>query len=75
MPTREQTKPMFTITTGDEKYKVIDLSTGGEAHFDSKLDAYKHMAVLVTLGHHYRLEVAGSKSPLLAVRPAVDHLR
>lgn len=49
---------MFTIVTGNEKYKVVDLDTGGETYFDEKLDAYKFMAYIVNvLGHHYRLEV------------------
>jgi hypothetical protein len=48
---------MFTIITGKEKYKVIDLSNGGESFFDDKLEAYKFMAILVRLGRHYRLEV------------------
>lgn len=48
----------FTIVTGKEKYKVIDLDTGGEAYFDDKKDAYYHMALIVNLLHHnYRLEV------------------
>jgi hypothetical protein len=48
----------FTVITGKEKYKVVDLDTGGEAFFDEKLDAYKHMAIVANvLRHNYRLEV------------------
>jgi len=48
----------FTIVTGNEKYKVVDLVTGGVAWFTSKVNAYKYMAVLnFKLGHNYRLEI------------------
>ena len=50
----------FTVIDGTEKYKVVDLSTGGESFFDDKIEAYKYMAVLVRLGHSYRLEVRGN---------------
>ena len=45
------------VVTGQEKYRVVDLTTGGEQFFDEKLDAYKHAAILVRLGRNYRLEV------------------
>ncbi len=48
----------FTIITGDEKYKVIDLVTGGESFFEDKREAYQMMAVLKNkLNHNYRLEI------------------
>lgn len=48
----------FTIITGNEKYKVVDLVTGGECYFDNKVDAYKHAAIIVNvLGHNFRIEV------------------
>ena len=48
---------IFTIVTGKEPYKVIDLDTAGEAYFEDKLKAYKYMAFLVNvLNHNYRLE-------------------
>ncbi len=47
----------FTVTTGDEPYKVVDLDDGGEAFFDEKVDAYKHIAWIKSRGHNYRLEV------------------
>ena len=56
-------KPMFTIITGNEKYKVIDLDTGGEAFFDEKIEAYKYMAIIQNiLEHYYRLEVRDQHS-------------
>jgi hypothetical protein len=51
-------QPMFQIIDGTEKYKVIDLVTGGESFHDEKLDAYRMCHVLVNVLHHnYRLEV------------------
>lgn len=52
-------KPVrFFVVTGQEKYKVVDLETGGESFFDDKIEAYKMAWVLLnTLGHNYRLEV------------------
>lgn len=53
----------FTIIDGTEKYKVVDLDTGGEAYFHEKLDAYKFMAWIANvLGHNYRLEVDETKT-------------
>jgi len=48
----------FTIVTGKEKYKVVDLVTGGVAWFTRKVDACRYMRNLnFKLGHNYRLEV------------------
>ena len=46
-------EPMLT-----EKYKVIDLVTGGESYHEEKIQAYRMCAFLVNVwGHNYRLEV------------------
>lgn len=46
----------FVVTTGRERYKVVDLDTGGEAFFDDLLHAYARCAILKRLGRSYRLE-------------------
>jgi len=52
--------PMFQIVTGDEKYKVVDLVTGGESYFDEVIPAYRMCSFLINvLRHNYRLEVRG----------------
>jgi len=49
---------MFQVVDGTEKYKVIDLVTGGESFFDEKIQAYRMMSFLINVwGHNYRLEV------------------
>jgi len=54
----QKERPMFQVIDGTEKYKVIDLATGGESFFTEKLDAYKMCHILVNVLHHnYRLEV------------------
>ena len=51
-------EPMFQVVDGTEKYKVIDLVTGGESYFDEKIQAYRMCAFLINVwGHNYRLEV------------------
>ena len=51
----------FQIVDGTEKYKVIDLVTGGESYFDEKIQAYRMCAFLINVwGHNYRLEVKES---------------
>ena len=51
-------EPMFQVVDGTEKYKVIDLVTGGESYFDEKIQAYRMMSFLINVwGHNYRLEV------------------
>jgi hypothetical protein len=51
-------QPMFQIIDGSEKYKVIDLVTGGETFFTEKVHAYRMMAFIADrLQHNYRLEV------------------
>ena len=53
--------PAFQIVDGTEKYKVIDLVTGGESYFDEKIQAYRMCAFLINVwGHNYRLEVKES---------------
>ena len=53
-------EPMFQVVDGTEKYKVIDLVTGGESYHDEKIQAYRMCAFLVNVwGHNYRLEVRG----------------
>ena len=48
----------FTIITRKEKYKVIDLQTGGESFHEEKIEAYKKMYIIQNhLGHNTRLEV------------------
>jgi len=50
--------PAFQVVDGTEKYKVIDLVTGGESYFDEKIQAYRMMSFLINVwGHNYRLEV------------------
>ena len=49
-------EPMFT-----EKYKVIDLVTGGESFHEEKIQAYRMCAFLINVWkHNYRLEVKES---------------
>ena len=46
-------EPMLT-----EKYKVIDLVTGGESYHEEKIQAYRMMSFLINVWkHNYRLEV------------------
>ena len=53
--------PAFQVVDGTEKYKVIDLVTGGESYFDEKIQAYRMCAFLINVwGHNYRLEVKES---------------
>ena len=53
-------EPMFQVVDGTEKYKVIDLVTGGESYFDEKIQAYRMMSFLINVWrHNYRLEVRG----------------
>jgi hypothetical protein len=47
----------FHIVTGNEPYEVHDDTTNGVAWFNDKLDAYRHMAILRSLGRTYRLIV------------------
>jgi len=47
--------PAFQVVDGTEKYKVIDLVTGGESYFDEKIQAF----LINVWGHNYRLEVRG----------------
>ena len=50
--------PAFQVVTGQEKYKVIDLVTGGESYFDEKIQAYRMASFLINVwSHSYRLEV------------------
>ena len=50
--------PAFQIVDGTEKYKVVDLVTGGESYFDEKIQAYRMMSFLINVWrHNYRLEV------------------
>ena len=50
--------PAFQVVDGMEKYKVIDLVTGGESYFDEKIQAYRMMSFLINVWrHNYRLEV------------------
>jgi len=52
--------PAFQVVDGTEKYKVIDLVTGGESYFDEKIQAYRMMSFLINVWrHNYRLEVRG----------------
>jgi len=52
--------PAFQIVDGTEKYKVVDLVTGGESYFDEKIQAYRMMSFLINVWrHNYRLEVRG----------------
>jgi len=54
----ERDRPMFQVITGKEKYKVVDLVTGGESYFDEKIQAYRMMSFLINVWrHNYRLEV------------------
>ena len=54
-------EPMFQVVDGTEKYKVIDLVTGGESFFDEKIQAYRMCAFLINVWrHNYRLEVKES---------------
>lgn len=54
----ERKSVRFFVIDGTEKYKVIDLVTGGESHYDDKLDAYKMCHIIRNvLQHNYRLEV------------------
>lgn len=47
----------FEAITGQERYKVTDIETGGEAFYNDQMDAYKHAATLaIRLGHSYRIE-------------------
>jgi len=49
--------PMFQVVTGDERFKVVDLVTGGESFFDEKIQAYRMCSFIVNVLHHnYRLE-------------------
>ena len=53
--------PAFQVVGGTEKYKVVDLVTGGESYFDEKIQAYRMMSFLINVwGHNYRLEVKES---------------
>ena len=53
--------PAFQVVDGTEKYKVVDLVTGGESYFDEKIQAYRMMSFLINVwGHNYRLEVKES---------------
>ena len=53
-----QREPMFQVTDGTEKYKVIDLVTGGESYHEEKIQAYRMMSFLINVWrHNYRLEV------------------
>ena len=45
--------PAFQIVDGTEKYKVIDLVTGGESFHEEKIQAF----LINVWGHNYRLEV------------------
>ena len=52
--------PAFQVVDGTEKYKVVDLVTGGEAYFDEKIQAYRMCSFLINVWrHNYRLEVRG----------------
>jgi len=54
----ERDRPMFQVITGKEKYKVVDLVTGGESYHEEKIQAYRMCAFLINVwGHNYRLEV------------------
>jgi len=46
-------EPMFQVVDGTEKYKVIDLVTGGESYHEEKIQAF----LINVWGHNYRLEV------------------
>ena len=55
----------FEVITGMERYKVVDVETGGESYFDELIDAYKMASIIaVRLKHHYVIEdrKAGWKS-------------
>ena len=57
MPAKTR-EPMFQIVDGTEKYKVIDLVTGGETFHEEKIQAYRMMSFIINvLRHNYRLEV------------------
>lgn len=51
-----QNKPMFTIVEGTEKYRVVDLVTGGESFTDDKLEAYRYAGLFISWGHPVKLE-------------------
>lgn len=51
-----QNKPMFTIVEGTEKYRILDLVTGGESFTDDKLEAYRYAGLFISWGHPVRLE-------------------
>lgn len=49
---------LFTVIDGTEKYKVVDLETGGVSYFTDKIEAYKMAWILLSmLGHNYRMEI------------------
>jgi hypothetical protein len=49
--------PLFTVMTGKERFKVIDLASGGISYFDAKEDAYKMAAVIsIRWRHAYQIE-------------------
>lgn len=51
----ETDRPMFRVATGKEKYKVIDLVTGGESYHEEKIQAYRMCSFLINvLRHNYR---------------------
>jgi len=56
--THKRKSVRFFVITGEERYKVVDLDTGGESHYDDKLEAYRMCHIIRNvLQHNYRLEV------------------
>lgn len=46
----------FTIIEGSEKFRVVDLVTGGESFTNDKLEAYRYAGLFISWGHPVRLE-------------------
>lgn len=46
----------FTIVEGSEKYRILNLTTGGESFTDDKLEAYKYAGLFMIWGDGVRIE-------------------
>ena len=46
----------FFVVTGRERFKITDLSNGGESFADDKIKAYKFASILARLRRPFRIE-------------------
>lgn len=58
-------KITFTIVEGTEKYRVLDLTTGGESFTDDKLEAYRYAGLFISWGHPVRIECRDARGAVV----------